>query len=42
MIHDTFAPMFSHIWPNAKLGMLIKDVSYLGTVLEGLERTGDM
>lgn len=42
MIHDTFAPMFSHLWPNAEVEMLIKDVSYLDSVLEGLERTGDM
>lgn len=42
MIDDTFAPMFAHIWPNAEVEMLIKDVSYLDTVLEGLVRTGDM
>lgn len=41
MIHDTFAPMFSHIWPNAEVEMLIKDVLF-GYSVEGLERTGDM
>lgn len=34
--------MFAHVWANAEVEMLIKDASYLDTVLEGLERTGDM